>query len=508
MAPPKSSLAPLFAIALAGAFALLAATSSFGVGVSAESETYIAAARNFAAGRGLTVPSAAGELVPLTQHAPLYAWMLGVGARLGGDPVDVARWMAAVCFGGLALAAGVGIRILSKRTWLSPTVSALAVGSVVVLNVHLTALSESLFLLTTVGALLLLTRYFQTGEARQLAAAAILCALALLTRYAGIAAVATGVAAILRYDRPRRRWPAAGVFAVVSCAPFIVWSAYATLRTGNPVHREFAVHLVSFGDALAAMQAVSTWILPGVIPPLVRLPVLAAVLVWFGMVLRRAHCGRPCRVFLAFMGAYTLLIWAAKSFFDSAIPMDDRILSPLYVPALVAGALALDNAASIYGRRLAIAAPAVVLVLAVGGSNLVREGPCLVAMKRKGREYTGAAWHASQLAGWLQSVDPGVPVYSNVDSAIRFLRSGSGGGLPAKADVRSGRPNPAYPRELQRFRERLESARAVVVYFTDSPVRDTYLPSLGELIQQLGLSVVARGETWVALRPPSNQLPL
>lgn len=103
---------------------------------------------------------------------------------------------------------------------------------------------------------------------------------------------------------------------------------------------------------------------------------------------------------------------------------------------------------------------------------------------------------------WLRSLDARTPVYSNADSAIRFLRPGPGGGLPAKADVRSGRPNPFYREELERLRARLEGDGGVIVYFIDSPVSERFLPALPELLHDLGAAAVARGENWIALRIP------
>jgi hypothetical protein len=502
MAPPKTPAFLLVAIALAGTFAVLAATSTYGIGISAESETYIDAARNFADGRGLSIPAADGSLTPLTQHAPLYPWLLGMGATFGVDPVDGARWLAAFSFGALALVAGFGLRTLSKRPWLPPIAAALVVCSVVPLNTSLTALSESIFLVTTAGALLLLARYFQSGDARLLVAAALICALALLTRYAGIAVLAASAAALLRYDSPARRRISAGVFTTLACAPAGLWALYTTLRTGNPVHRELALHPVGPLDALAVAQTVSTWLLPAAAPRGLRLALLGIVIVWLAVVVYRARPGVACGLLLGFGVSYLLLIAAAKSLFDNAIPMDDRILSPLYVPGVLGAALALDRAVSVFGRRWVLAAPAVLLLVTAAGMNALRAAPCVAAMRRQGREYTGAAWRRSTVATWLGSIDAAEPVYSNLDSAIRFLRRGFSGGLPPKADIRSGRPNPRYRDEMELFRRRLARG-GVVVYFLDGAVPSTYLPALPEL-QSLGLRVVAGGDGWVALAPPKS----
>jgi len=504
MAPPKSSLSLTLAIALAGVLAVLAATSTYGIGVSAESETYIDAARNFADGRGLSVPAADGSLTPLTQHAPLYALLLGIGARLGVDPVEGARWLAAFAFGCLALLGGVGVGVFSKRPWLPPLATGLLVCSVVPLNMSLTALSEPVFLVTTLAALLLLARYLQAGDTRLLAGSAALCAAALLTRYAGVAVLATGVAALLRYDaRARRRW-SGPIFAAIACAPPALWSLYAALRTGNPVHRELAFHPVRLADAFSAANTISTWLLPAVAPPALRLTVLALSIVWLAGVAYRGRADVPCRLLLGFAAAYLLVIAAAKSFFDNAIPMDDRILSPLYVPGVIGAALALDRAVSLFGRRWVLAGPAVFLLVTAGAMNLGRAAPCLRTMRRQGREYTGVSWRRSSVAAWLSSVDASAPVYSNLDSAVRFLRRGFSAGLPAKADIRSGSPNPLYRRDMERFRGRLAATNGVVIYFLETGIPETYLPGASELVRELGLREVARGDGWVALGPPES----
>jgi hypothetical protein len=192
----------------------------------------------------------------------------------------------------------------------------------------------------------------------------------------------------------------------------------------------------------------------------------------------------------------------AKSFFDAAIPMDDRILSPLYIPALLAGVLAVETAASAAGRRPAWMLPAAAAAIVFAGVNLSREAPSLVRVHRSGRDYTGAAWRGRQasMADWLRSVNPDIPLYSNIDSAVRFFHQGVIRGLPPKADVRSGRPNPEYPRELQSFRATLQKAHGVIVYFTNSPELDVFLPSVAELTEQLRLTVVAHGDAWIALQ--------
>ena len=486
-------------MAWAGSAAVLVSTSPYGIGISAESETYVSTARNFAEGRGLVAPTRSGSVAPLTQHAPLYAVVLGVCGRFGADVVDAARWVSAISLGLLVLLTGLTAGALSNRRWAPPIAGAMALFSVVILSVYLTALSESLFLVATVALLLLLVRYLQDGGDRFLLAASLACAAALLTRFAGLAAVATGVVTILLYDRSTRRRTAAVLFAVLSCAPAVLWGVYAAMRAGNPVHREFAFHPLGIRDADAALKTLSTWILPGIIPAPVRIAALGIVLLWLFHLLRSVRIPVTGRVLLWFTGLYILALAAAKSFFDRAIPMDDRILSPLYIPALLAGMLAVENAISGAVRRGALIVAAATVAIAIAVVNVSREAPSLARAHRSGRDYTGVAWRHSSVADWLRSVNPDTPLYSNIESAVRFLHHGVIQGLPPKADPRSGRPNLAYPRDLQRLGATLQNDHGVVIYFTNAHEMDDFLPTVAELTEQLHLTVVARGDAWIAL---------
>jgi hypothetical protein len=84
--------------------------------------------------------------------------------------------------------------------------------------------------------------------------------------------------------------------------------------------------------------------------------------------------------------------------------MDDRILSPLYIPALLAAALAVDRAVSAGGRRRIVVAPAILLAGVLAAASVVRAAPCLIAMRRQGREYSGAGWRGSALAFCAPSI--------------------------------------------------------------------------------------------------------
>jgi 4-amino-4-deoxy-L-arabinose transferase-like glycosyltransferase len=507
-----------YMLGLLAAAVILVATSAFGIGVTSESETYTLAAQNMALGHGLTVYTRGGAPTLLTQHAPLYAALLGAFGRCGIDPVAAARWLSAALFGLTVVLAGLILKPLCRASWLPPLGSLFTLFSVVLLNLHLTALSEPLFIVCQLACLYLFLRYLFTSKMRFLLFAAAACALALLTRFAGAALVAAGIAGLLFLDgnaSHRRRAAHASLFAVLSCLPMLPWMAYTATHTGNPVDRTFGVHFPPPGFFLAGISSLSTWILPGVVPLAFRLLVLILGIAVLCAAFRRAVRTVPaaewhkqilaCRLFLIFGVAYVVVAALSRSFLDVAIILDDRILSPLYVPALLTALLLVVPQLSFSASRRM---PAVVCAAALAtmiAADAVRIVPSLVRMHRVGRGYTGAEWRHSTLLPWLRTIGPATLVYSNVDSAVRFFRGGVVPGLPSKFHTKSGEPDALYTEKMKQLSTDLRSGHGVLVYFADAASESS--PTQVELTSGLGLQVIAGEGNWRAIGFRESEAP-
>ena len=86
MLSKSNTLPAVLALAMFGVWAILLATRP-GIGVTPDSTVYIDAARNLAAGHGLTAFAADGQSRPLTHYPPLYPSMLAFLAT-GGRPIE------------------------------------------------------------------------------------------------------------------------------------------------------------------------------------------------------------------------------------------------------------------------------------------------------------------------------------------------------------------------------------------------------------------------------------
>ena len=78
-----------------GSLLILLATSRYGVGLSPDSASYIAAARSLLAGRGYLDYN--GD--PMVLFPPLYPTLIALGSLIWPDPIFVARYVNAASFG-------------------------------------------------------------------------------------------------------------------------------------------------------------------------------------------------------------------------------------------------------------------------------------------------------------------------------------------------------------------------------------------------------------------------
>src|SRR5262249_55605588 len=146
------------------------------------------------AGRGLI----AGEQ-PLTHYPPLYPVLLAAVAVLCRcDILVAARLVSAVCYGGNLLLIGWAIHRVTAGSLPAMGLGVCALlASDAFLSLHLMAWSEPPFLLFLLGGLHGLARYVASPRWPVLLAASLCLAVALLTRYAGVALLPPLVLAVL-----------------------------------------------------------------------------------------------------------------------------------------------------------------------------------------------------------------------------------------------------------------------------------------------------------------------
>jgi len=495
------------ALAFIGAFGavVLALSTRWGAGLSPDSALYIAAARNLLQGKGLSTSFDPEQFAPMTQYPPLYPALLAGVGHFGVDLVVGARWLNVLLFTLNIAIVGYLTHLAVGSFRLALLAACFMMTAPAVAQVHSMAWSEPLFLAFGLLALGFLVSYLERPRIYALVTASLAVALAFLARYAGAALVAAGLAAILALNTTgwKRRLRDAAIFALVSCLPITVWLIRNFFAAGAPTNRTVSFHPPTAMHLRDAVDAVSSWVLPASVPAPLRSLALLVVVAGSGcvyLIMRQRLVGAPTDwsrrltkislLFSNFIACYGLVIFLSVSFFDAYIPMDSRILSPLYPAVLVLGMIAWARFVATKEPGFRVRLTVAVLAAVFFCSQLAGADSWLYFSYRNGIGYAGREWQESQLIKRVRRLDLSVPIFTNAPEVVYLLAERPAHGIPAKVNPQTRLPYEGYRSELVHLLGRLQAERGVLVYFRTVSWR-WYLPPEKELEEKLGLHAVA-----------------
>ena len=472
------------------AFVALAAvlwiTRPPGPGLDPDAMPYLGAAESFVSHGTLRIPSAdwdhPGGTTALGHFPPGFPLAIAAPAALGVSPVQAARVVEAV-----AAALTVGLAVWLVAFVAGPIAGALAGTSLLVTPAlaldHLRVLSEPLFLFLLVASLALMLR----RPDRPLVYG-IVAALAGLVRYAG--AAVGGAAALWAVSPPGTPRQRLGR-AALAVAPTLLVQAAWTLRTRaeSGSLRELGIRGHVGATLREGLETLEGWLAPSVahagfrilLAPLVA--VLAAVALWLGT--RR---DRPLFTLLGIVAlCYGGLVLASRLFADRGIPLDERLLSPLFVLA----SLGVSAAVGLVWREARPAlwsAGALVFVVWLGASAW-RTAEMVRDARDGGWGYAGEEWQASALVQWLRTDGARRPVFSNSPPDVWFANGRNSWKLPQTLEAA----------EVTAFGKVLGERGGVLVGFARE---NEPLANPAEVARVLGLVVLARFDDATVWGPP------
>jgi hypothetical protein len=506
----------LFALAFLAAVAIWFATGS-GIGVTPDSTVYIDAAQSLVKGRGLVALTASGELRPLTHYPPLYPSVLALLGLLGFSIEMAARLLNAFLSAANVLLVGIALRCFSHKSFWLPILGALLILTAPdIAGIHTFALSEGLFIFLAISGLVSLSRFLEAKRRAWLFACAGFIALALLTRYVGVALVLAGVVALLFLNGRNlgRRFVDAVIFGLIASAPMALWMVRNMRVGGGASDRQFVYHPIGLRQMTAGLSTISSWLLLGkvrtdyrVIFFVIEVAVAGLLVVYLvrrsrakGVVeidssqdsatgeraafRKTSGLSRLPIILLIFIASHVGFLIFTAFFVDADTVLDDRALVPVHVAAIL---LCLCFAGKLFAffkdcRALRIAS--VLLLLLFAFSYSIRGARWLLHVREDGQGYASRAWKESETIARVKNLPAGVTIYSNGYDAIYYLTGRPAIYLPEKTNHNTGRPNEHYETEVEKMRRDLEQGNTVLVYLKALPER-WFLPSEAELVQRL-----------------------
>lgn len=488
----------LILCACAGTALVLDATAR-GVGVSPDSTVYIGMARNWLSRLGFNlVPGTGGDVMPI------FPALLAIGGIPTGDPAIAARWLNALFFAGNIVLVGILLRQLLPGAFLAPLLGAcLMLSAVDMLTIHAMAWTEPAFLFFASSALLLLARYLERPTLARLVLASVAVAAALLTRYIGLALLATGIIALLVYgpDSRREKARAVSVLTVIAGLPFALRILY------RPSASRLVLHPPTSDYFGMGWNTIVAWIVPGELPmnDLARqiLAVGIASVVAIGALVAWRLLARDglvdsrqplmlSRLLVLFLPWYAVSLLVAKFLFRGSIPLDSRLLAPVFVVALVLLISSLHRLIfsvtrwqRVFQSGYTVLAVGLVLIYLYAGVTWVRQA------QSEGLGYASRDWQESEIISRVKELPEGTRIYSNGSDAIYYLTGRRAIRIPAKFSGMNLIANSTYQLEMRNVAARLVEGDAVVVYMQNFPER-WYQPTEQELRQELALVQIIR----------------
>lgn len=500
------------------AICLALISTKFGAGIGTDGVVYVAAARNFLAGDGISWVGPQADVRPLAIFAPLLPFVLAVGSLISGqDAWQVARWLNALLFGlNLLLLAGYTYWY-SRKPWLALTGGVMFAFSRSMIIMHTNVFSEPLFLAGLIGAVFLLSIYFVSEKESYVWASAGVMALSFLARYAGVYFIAAGALCILvlQTGSLRERVKPIAIWLVVNTTVVAAWFIRNRLVAGSETSRLWAPTLPPPELLRSMAEDISFWFLPEIGPIWLRagavaLGLFALILIWWRLQARNpvplqtnrvGILSKPPLVLGMIVVVYVLGLMATRSLVVPRIDIISRTLVPAHVLFLL---LILFLTSDILdclpsaGRARWMARGLQILLVGFGLTYALRGTELVANMQQDGQEYARMEWQNSPLINAMNLLPPETPIYTNHVEAVYFYTGRHPYRLPygclpedvltqqyAQADCQE----PEYLEWVGTMREKLYQEQAVLVLFgrTYEQVYDPLIPELIEGLEPLSI---------------------
>jgi len=498
--PRFASFLALSLIALIGMGLILRATPQ-GLGLSDDSIAYIAGARSMAAGHGYREAWLASDQ-PVTHFPPAFSAVLAFFGLFGIDPLHAARWVNALLFGLNAVVLGIlGWRMTSSLT-AGLVLAGLFVTSGEMFQVHAVAMSEPLFIFLSLLSFWMFDLYVERLPSPSakwggsegwlwLIACGTFVGMAYLTRYAGLALVATFVVALfLLHKTWRRRFVSIGIFLESVLPWFLTWAVRNWLVAGNTTNRTLAWHPLTAENIRTGLRVFSGFFIPiesgrreifkqPVIIEAMIFIVLGAVLIW---VVRTAWKqlstsqpfatspsptigrGQKAKETISFntglfIFAYLASIVASMLLFDAATKFKLRILAPILVSLLI---LLVALGVWMWTKRREVVLVMTLLLLSV---SIYKQSIMVKTWATSELGYASFQWYDSKAMAFLSELPEEVMIYTNEPGAV-YLYTGRGGYvLPDRVDSATMQMHTNFEKGVAAMQADINQGRAVLALF-------------------------------------------
>ena len=471
------------------AVAVLLYSTPQGLGLSDDSIAYIAGARSILNGQGYSEAWLASNQ-SVTHFPPGFSAILALIGISGLDPLRGTRFLNSILFGANAFLLGIIGWRMTKSQAAGVMLALLFAVNASLFYAHASAMSEPLYIFFSLASFLTFSEYFvfsssPTGRGQGkglLIATGILVSFAYLTRYAGLALLATFLfALILLHDTWKEKLTSAGIF-LASAAPFLLgWSIRNKIVADNATNRTLIYHPLTAENINTGFYNFSEFFIPVEswrrilinIPNFFVVFLSSVSFVLFVWVVNKGlkKILKPATEqpeILSFTNAlyifgYLASIVSSMLLFDASIKFKLRILSPVYVSLLILLVFLgfwLWQKRTILWRSFVAIAAIFILTLSIYGT-----AGTVTKLHKGGQGYASFQWYDSQAMDFLSGLPEGTRIYTNQPGPVYLYTDRPSYVLPDLVDPVTDLPREGYIEGVDALHKDVLSGDAVLALF-------------------------------------------
>ncbi len=457
---------------------LVEITRRHGIGFQNDSVTYIAGARNWLQGYGISWISGGGEVVPITHYPPLYSLLLA-GLRVISIPLrEGARIIGIASLGINIFLVGVYANQVTSSKIISLSGVLMFLLAPGILTVHTWGLTDSLYLMFCIIAIYMMAKYLLERKIVFLITSGVAVGLGYLLRYVGISLFITLALCLIldAFFRKTKLQKNFILFSVISLAPITLWYLRNQLLTGSISTYRFIIYSGNQRDMVNGLSIMMDWYLPGrivnfldtyTIVMVLLISILLIFLAIFGIIMIRQHktpgngeaLNHPYWTLpTLFFCIYIAILFGSAAFTYVPPVIDERTLAPGYLASLF---VLLGFASYVWGTRNRIARVGMILVIGLLLFNKYSWTTGLATQTRfNGLGYASLAWKDSETIQAVRELNTSI-IYTDNDKAMYMLTGKNSYIIPAFFHAHTADLFPNYE-SPDIFWERMQEENAIL----------------------------------------------
>ncbi|MAT44687.1 MAG: hypothetical protein CL609_20320 [Anaerolineaceae bacterium] len=477
--------------------------TTFGIGLTPDSVVYLNTSNNLASGNGFRVSTGAGQSEWISHYPPLYPAIWSLADVFGLPDMVFIRGVQLILLGFFLITSClILIRLLPHHKFTRILLLTIIGTSFPTLIIFSRAWSEGLFLGLGFLSLYLLAETLSKSEQSSwfLFFIGFGFASTVLTRYAGIVFLGSAVLFILFWSS--QTWMNKIRQSFLITMPTVIflglWLIISYLQNGSSTNREFGFNVLTLDKIKTGIGTFLEWFfIPENAPFIIKILVL--FLFFLLSLLALKTLGFP-KVFnkslqkdmpinnliLLFSLVYPAFILFSIIFLDANIPLDTRILSPLYFAIVFAAAILIKKAEE--NKILFRMIISFLVVFIIG--QILYVTPKVQNDHLAGIGFNHEYWRTAQVWGELNPILTDQTLVSNAPEPIYYYTNVAAVTLPRKYLSISQSNNTLYAEQINNLKNGTLKTGDLLVYFTK--LNSTAFPTETELRTTLPLELIVQ----------------